>query len=288
MNMDDFVRGGDGGAVDLELDDACNAYAVTIISGADYLRQLAPDGTLTTWTGVTNLDMGEVAARRRLGGEFGAGEVGEIALTYICCTTCGCTGSDPQGVARLDRGGAVSLPMVIVAMPSAGTGPFGHSVLDTGPNGLAWGRDRRLYVGNVMAQGDLVRADLDAMSTMEIHRLPARIHASATFDPRSLLVALEGGDVWRVSTDGPERVLWASLGEDVTSVVRDPFTGRVYVSTSSARIVEFDRAGTRLSELTSTGLLGRLAYSPDGGLYFLVHGWAMRAEVRRYDLPAAL
>ena len=289
MNMANFIGGGDGGATDLELDDACHAYTVTTISGTDYLRQLAPDGTLTVWNGVTNLNMGEVAALRVPGGEFGTGALGEVALTYVCCAACGCVSADPQGVARLDRESATtSLPMVVVAMPSDGDGPFGHRTLDTGPFGLTWGRDRRLYVGNVTSQGDLVRADLETGATTEIHRLPARVHASAPFDLRSLLVAIEGGAVWRVSVDGPARAPWAELGEDVTSLVRDPFTGRVYASLASARIVELAADGTMLGELTpAPSGRGRLAYAPDGHLYHLVLGWPTSAEVTRYELPGS-
>ena len=289
MNAADFLRGGDGGALDLEFDDACNAYAVTTISGADYLRQLAPDGTLTTWTGVTNLNMGEVAALRLPGGEFGDGSLGEVALTYVCCAACGCMGSDPQGVARLDREGTSSLPMVIVAMPSPGEGPFGVPALDTGPFGLTWGRDRRLYVGNVTTQGDVVRADLTTGATSEIHRLPGRVHASATFDPESLLVAIAGGAIHRISTDGPETALFAEAGEDVTSLVRDPFTGGVYVAVRSGAIIWFDRDGTRLGELDpAPSAPGRLAYAPDGFLYHLVPGFPSTAAVTRYVLPATL
>lgn len=292
MNADDFVRGGDGGATDLEFDDACHAYTVTTISGTDYLRQLAPDGALTEWSGVTNLNMGEVAALRRPGGEFGTGDLGEVALTYVCCATCGCVSADPQGVARLDREDASSsLPMVIIAMPTAGDGPFGSPGLDTGPFGLTWGRDRRLYVGNVETNGDLVRADVEAGATTEIHRLPARITASATFDPRSLLVAVDGGEIHRVSTDGPEDETWATVGEDVTSMVRDPFSGRVYVSLASARILELEPDGTLRGELSPAPLhRGRLAYAPDGFLYHLVLAYPVpaNAAVTRYALAPTL
>jgi len=290
MNMDDFLRGGDGGAVDLELDDACNAYIVTVISGQDHLRQLAPDGTLTVWDGVTNLDMGEVAVRRIAGDEFGTAEgEGQVALTYACCETCGCTGSDPQGVARLDRAATDErLPMVIVATPSTGMGPFDRPVLDTGPYGLTWGRDNTLYVGNVTGQGDLVRADLDAGTTEELHRLPARIHASAVFDPRTLLVALDEGVVLRVSTSSSATAPWAELGEDVTSLVRDPFTGRVYASVASGRVLELSAAGEQLGVWQEPGERGRLAYAADGALYYLIAGWERRAEVLRYPLPATL
>ncbi len=290
MNMDDFLRGGDGGAFDFELDDACNAYVVTMISGTDYLRQLAPDGTLTEWDGVTNLNMGEVAVRRLPGGEFGTGDgLGQVALTYICCATCGCVSSDPQGVARLDRTGSTSLPMVIVASPSTGMGPFQSPQLDTGPYGLTWGRDNTLYVGNVDGQGDLVRADLDTGDTATVHTLPARIHASAVFDVRSLLVATDEGVTYRVATDSDAVQPWADIGEDVTSLVRDPFTGHVFISVTSSRILEYAPDGTMLGELDpAPASRGRLAYSPDGSLYYLISGFPTRAELLRYELPATL
>lgn len=289
MNQDDFLRGGDGGAFDFELDDGCNAYIVTMISGTDYLRQLAPDGTLTIWSGVTNLNMGEVAVRRIEGDEFGSGEsLGQVALTYTCCATCGCVSADPQGVARLDREGTVSLPMVITATPSPGMGPFQSATLDTGPYGLTWGRDNTLYVGNVTALGDLVRASLDDGTIEEIHRLPARIHASAVFDRRSLLVAVDEGIVHRVSTSSTASEVWAEIGEDVTSLVRDPFTGRIYVSVTSSRILEYTAGGALLGEWQAPGQRGRLAYSPDGHLYYLIVGWPTTAEVLRYPLPSTL
>jgi hypothetical protein len=39
---------------------------VTLRSGTDYLRRLKPDGDLTEWTGVANLNMGEVKVLRSL------------------------------------------------------------------------------------------------------------------------------------------------------------------------------------------------------------------------------
>lgn len=284
MREDDFLLG----AVDLEFDDVCNAYAVTTLSGPDYLRELTPEGILTVSTGVTNLNMGEVAVLRRPGGEFGDGALGEAALTYVCCAACGCvTGDDgdPQGVARLDREGAERLPMVVIALPSAGDGPFGDPIYDTGPFGLTWGRDRSLYVGNVTAQGDLVRADLTAGTSDEIARFDARIHASANFGRESLLVALAGGAIHRVSIEGAASALWADVGADVTGLVRDPFTGRVYVAVFGGRILELDRDGTILGELDSAARSGRLAYAPDGFLYHLA---IAPAELTRYPLPTSL
>ena len=286
LNAEDFLLGGDGGAFDLEFDDACNAYAVTMISGTDYLRQLAPDGTLTVSAGVTNLNMGEVVVLREPGGEFGVGDgLGEVALTYICCAACGCVGADPQGVARLDRAGTTSLPMVVIAMPSAGLGPWASPLLDTGPYGLTWGRDNRLYIGNVTAQGDLVRADLDTGETLEIHRFDARILATATFDASSLLVALEGGRIVRASVDTAAQAEFADLGAHATSLVRDPFTGRVYVALATGVIVERNADGSERGEFTDVGTPVRIAYAADGYLYALEPGWPRPGAITRYALP---
>ncbi|MCS6857171.1 MAG: hypothetical protein NZM37_05625 [Sandaracinaceae bacterium] len=285
LNQPDFLLGGDGGIFDLEFDDACHAYAVTMISGPDYLRQLSPDGHLNVWTGVTNLNMGEVAILRRPGNEYGGTEVGEVALTYICCLTCGCVAADPQGVARLNRSSGM-LPMVITATPTTGSGPFGNSVVDTGPYGLTWGRDRRLYVGNVQTNGDLVVADLVAGGTREIHRFSRRIHATAVYNNESLLVALEGGEIWRVSTEGSARLLLIAIGEDVTGMVRDPFTGRIYVALRNGRVLELDRSGGMRRELRPAGRPPvRLTYAPDGAIYTLIPAWPWRAEARIERIP---
>lgn len=285
MNMPDFLRGGENGLVDLEFDDACHAYGVTTISGVDYLRELSPDGTLTIYDGVTNLNMGEVAVLRPYSTEFETSP-GEVALTYTCCLTCGCVGADPQGVARLDREGASSLPMVLTAVASDATGPFGIRVLDGGPFGLTWGRDRTLYIGNVMVEGDLHRADLAAGTSGEIVRLGARVHATTTFDAGSLLVATAGGAIERVAVTGASHVPFAAMGEDVTSLVRDPFLGVVYVSLRSGAVKVLGADGSDAGELVAAGgAPGRIAYGPDGDLYYLRTGYPTLPMIERIALP---
>ena len=285
MNQPDFLRGGENGLVDLEFDDACNAYGVTTISGTDYLRELSPEGTLVETPGVTNLNMGEVAVLRPYASEFETSP-GEVALTYTCCLTCGCVGTDPQGVARLDRAGTIRLPMVLTAVASDATGPFGIQVLDGGPFGLTWGRDRTLYVGNVVLDGDLHRADLVAGTSGEIARLSGRIHATTTFDARSLLVATAGGTVHRVATDGSTQAVFAEVGQDVTSLTRDPFLGVVYVSLRDGSIVRLGADGSAMGELVPLGgAVGRIAYAPDGALYYLRTGYPTLPVIERVELP---
>lgn len=286
LQQADFLRGGDNGITDIELDDACNAYGVTIVSGPDFLRQVAPDGTLTVTTGVTNLNMGEVAVLRPYTGEFG-GSPGEVALTYTCCVACGCVGTDPQGVSHLDRATG-TLPIVVTATPSTGTGPFGTVTLDSGPYGLTWGRDRTLYVGNVQHEGDLVRADLTLGTSASIADLGMRVYATATFDASSLLVAIADGSIVRIGTDGMHTAPWASGTPAVTSLVRDPFTGRVYVSRADGTVASYAADGTSPTMIAPAGVSGRIAYSPDGALYYLHTGFGGGITLERIELPTTL
>ena len=288
MNMGDFLLHTDstGGAFDLEFDEACFAYAVTVISGTDYLRQLGPDGTLTVWDGVANLNMGEVAVLRPIGGEFGSREdPGEVALTYICCATCGCVGEDPQGVARLDREGASSLPMVIEATPSVGSAPWGSPSLDTGPYGLTWGRDRTLYVGNVSTNGDLVRADLETGARTEIHQFDGRVLATAVFGRDSLVIALEGGKLLVASTSTDSSRELTTLDGEVTSLFRDWLTGHLFVALGDGRVLELDADGTMAGALEPFGGPVRIAASPDGYLYALDPGFPRPGAISRTELP---
>ena len=151
----------DVGGIDFA--DDCTAWMVTLRSGTDYLRRLTPDGELSEWAGVANLNMGEVKVLRsltipQLTASFPVTldptppspkeGLGEVAISYTCCPTCGCQADPPQGVARLVEGDPNNpLPIVIIAQQTQGNGPFGSSGADAGPHGLTWGVDRVLYVG---------------------------------------------------------------------------------------------------------------------------------------------
>ena len=301
LNQGDFVGSlvnmrDEEGAFDLDFDEICNAYAVTMISGPDYLRQLTPDGTFTEWDSTTNLNMGQVAVLRALAGEFKV--IGDIAATYICCATCGCieTGADGRlGVVHLDRTSTTRpLPNVIPAKPSTGTGPFHSATLDTGPYGLTWGGDKSLYVGNVDANGDLVRLDLSAAPPVQtkIATFPARVIAATPYDVGRLLVALEGGKVQLMITKTGSSVAWATLPGDVTSIKRDRFTGRVYaeVSTTPPQIFELTADGATQTLFQKPPRLGRIAIAPDGFLYHLsvfpAVGWkTTKDSIVRWALP---
>ncbi len=283
------------GAFALDFDDLCNAYAVTMISGPDYLRQLAPDGTLTTWTSTTNLNMGEVAVRETFVDD--TLQVGDIAATYICCASCGCveTGLDGRlGVVRLDRTSASRpLPNVLPSAQTSGAGPFGNPSVDTGPYGLTWdGAQNALYVGNSQANGELSRVNLAAATSAVVATFPGRITAARAFDVGSLILAVEGGVIYRYDVVAQTFAVWATVAAHATSLRRDLFTGDVFaeIATTPPQIVRISEDGAAVTTFQTAPYLGRIAIAPDGYLYHVSVWpnvlWNGGTSIVRWALPA--
>lgn len=269
---DDAFR---AGLVDLEFDPACTAWGVTLISGPDYLRSISPGGQAASYPGVTNLNMGEVSVLQDIivPKSGGAGpkplppEDLEVALSYICCSSCGCQlQSTPQGVSRFEPATS-TLPLVIPSQTfTDGAGPFDAYVIDTGPAGLTYGTDRVLYVGNVDVNGDYHRLDLATNEKTVVTTFGARVYASAPFDAISMLVALEGGDIHLLRLGDATSVVWATSDSPVTGLVRDFFDGSVYVARQDGGIWKYAEDGQGALAWTAKGP-SRLAIAPDGYLY---------------------
>lgn len=304
----------------LEFADDCTAWMVTLRSGTDYLRRLRPDGTLTEWPGVSNLNMGEVKVLKAvtppagivvghpdaLAGTPGASPgrstphaltgvpaggvegLGEVALTYTCCSSCGCFTDPPQGVARLVEDDPVNpLPLVIEAVITQGTGPFGSPGADSGPFGLTWGIDRVLYVGNSTANGDIVTADLDAGTQSALSTLSGRITAGAPVSAAHLLLAIEGGQVYRFNVHTLAAELVVELGDDVTSLSHDAFDGRVYAGLRGLDIVVIEPRSGSAEPFDVMPGLGRVTVSPNGQLWFSPVAILEANPIGAYDLPDA-
>ncbi|HLM71744.1 MAG TPA: hypothetical protein VK459_03600 [Polyangiaceae bacterium] len=284
------------GIVDLEFDPACGAWAVTLLSGPDYLRSIGTDGKVTTYTGVTNLNMGEVAVLQQIitprSGptiDFQDAAGLDVALSYICCETCGCiiNSSQPQGVARLDPTTGM-LPIVIPSETyTKGTGPYGANVTDTGPAGVTYGLDQVLYVGNVKVNGDYYRLDLKTQAQTLVATLPARVYASAPFDAVTMLVALEGGDIHLVRPGSGEVTKWATSDQPVTGMIRDFFDGSIYIARFDGSILKYDEKGTASAFQTSK-YPARLSIAPNGWLYALASPppyYAHKPIIERWELP---
>lgn len=273
------------GLVDLDFDPDCGAWGATLVSGPDHLRTISPGGTVSSFDGVTNLNMGEVSVLKQVvipqsapGGPGPhmpnvppAPPIGlDVALTYICCATCGCQlQTTPQGVARFDPA-TEALPLVIPSATfTSGNGPFGSPIIDTGPSGLSYGLDRVLHVGNVNVNGDFYRLDLASAESTLVTTFPARVHASTPFDAVHMLVALEGGEIRSLRPKDGTSTLFATSDKPVVGMVRDFFDGSVYVARSDGTIFVYDDAGVGALYQTAAQAT-RIAIAPDGYLYGLV------------------
>jgi hypothetical protein len=289
----------------IDFTDECIAWMVTLRSGTDYLRRLTPDGTLTQWAGVANLNMGEVKVLRRLTNPqltvplgLAAEPVppplpkegyGEVAIAYTCCPTCGCQANPPQGVARLVEEDLVKpLPIVIVAMATQGNGPFGSTAADAGPQGLTWGADRVLYVGNSTANGDYNSADLDKAEQAVEFKFAARVTASAPVSPAHLLVALDGGEVYRFNVLTKQTELVIDLMSDVTSLSHDAFTGLVYAGLASLEVVELHPFTGEVASYQKMPGKGRVAVSPSGKLWYTPVKYIANLPLSAWDLPNSI
>jgi hypothetical protein len=280
----------DGGLQDLDFDPSCTAWGVTTISGPDHLRSIDPSGKVTEYTGLTDLDMGEVSALRGRKGEFGT-TLKAVALTYTC--VCGCTPSaaSQQGVAQLDFAMS-TLPFRIPSSTvTTGAGPFGLPCVDGGPFGLSFGLDEVLYVGNVNANGDYFATDLAKGGMTRLHTYEKRVHASSPFDKRGMLIAIEGGEVWVQPVLGasgvPSKLI--TLAADVTSIVRDSWSGRVYAELRDKSIVSFAPDGSDLKTFATAPDQGRITTAPDGFVYHVTLGWpATKTSIVRFPMPTKL
>jgi hypothetical protein len=282
------------GLVDLELDPTCTAWGVTLISGPDYLRSISPDGLVNSYPGVTNLNMGEVSVLQDIVVPKSGGpkpvppEDLEVALSYICCSACGCQlQSTPQGVSRFEPETS-TLPLVIPSQTfTDGAGPFGATVIDTGPAGLTYGTDRVLYVGNVDVNGDYHRLDLATNDKTVVTTFGARVYASTPFDALSMLVALEGGEIHLLRLTDATSKVWATSDSPVTGLVRDSFDGSVYVARKDGSIWKYSEDGQGAPEQTAEGP-SRLTIAPDGYLYAIQLGPSFADSsptFARWELP---
>lgn len=294
----------------LDFADDCNAWMVTLRSGTDYLRRMTPAGDLSEWPGVANLNMGEVKVLKALNPQFPApgiddfqgplgegqgppqtvgGDLGEVAITYTCCPTCGCQADPPQGVARLLEGDPQPLPIVIVGIATQGNnGPFGGTAADAGPMGLTWGDDLRLYVGNSMANGNFDTADLGLGTQDMLTQFDSRVTAAAPISAVHLLVALDTGELLRFNTAINQTTFLVDLEVGVTSLSHDSFTGMVYAGLADLSVVEVDPFTGEFLDFQTMPGKGRVAVSPDGKLWYVPARYAGgNLPLSNWDLPSS-
>jgi hypothetical protein len=291
----------------LDFADDCTAWAVTVSGAQEFVRRLTPDGVLTEWGANGDYDLGEVRVLRQLtvpqltvAPDAQVTAVpdpprvegyGEVALTYICCPTCGSCANNPnaRGVARLvEEDAAMPLPIVIFAEPTQGTGPWDEYHLDAGPQGLTWGEDRVLYVGNTQTDGQFDTADLEAATVDPVHLFADRVTAATAISPVHLLVAVHPGTLHRLNTATLDVEFVVDMMSGVTSLSHDAFNGDVYVGLADLSVVRIRPFTGELEDFAAMPSKGRVAVSPGGNLWYTPVKYISDAPLSSWPLPTTL
>ncbi len=291
----------------LDFADDCTAWGVTISGGQEFVRRLTSAGEYVSFGAIGDYDLGEVRVLRHLTvpqrtvlpdtvitAEVTPTHVegyGEVAVTYVCCPTCGDCANNPlaRGVARLvEEDPNMPLPIVIPAEATQGTGPFGNNALDGGPQGLTWGNDRVLYVGNTSANGQFETADLEAGTVAPVLLFADRTTASAAISPVHLLVAVHPGMLYRLNTVTMESDFVVDLMSGVTSLSHDAFNGDVYASLANLEVVRVRPFTGDVEPFAVMPVIGRIAVSPAGSLWFTPVKYLNNVPLASWPLPTSL
>ena len=142
-----------------------------------------------------------------------------------------------------------------------------------------------LYVGNSTANGDYNSANLDKMEQAVEAKFVARVTASAPISPVHLLVALDGGQVYRFNVLTKEAELAVDLMSDVTSLSHDAFSGLVYAGLASLEVVEIEPFTGEVAAFNKMPGKGRVAVSPSGKLWYTPVKYLQNLPLSAWDLP---
>ena len=144
-----------------------------------------------------------------------------------------------------------------------------------------------MYVGNSTNNGEYNTANLDKMTQDIVYTFNARVTASAPISPVHLLVALDGGDVYRFNTLTKQAEFALDLMADVTSLSHDPFTGDVYAGLSTLDVVRIEPFTGTFEVFAMMPDKGRVAVSPSGKLWFTPVKWVNDLQLTSWPLPAS-
>lgn len=227
------------GISDIAFDDTCTLYAVTIISGTDYLYRIDPTGAVSIVAGLEDWDFTALGVR---------GD-GETWMSH--------TNDDEAGVARLNGDAVETI--------ASGTYLYGGSVFTN----VYVGRDASslaiddayLWIPNLNAEGELVRLDLATYGTTLLVTLSDRVEGIALDSAGEVLVTV-GAELWRVNPGSGAASLEHEFGAGVFDIVID-YDDTVYAETQDGEVVTWDGV---VEEVYAFGLVGegKLAISPDG------------------------
>jgi len=231
---------------DIDFDDMGNTYLVTLISGADWVEQLAPDGSVTQLGNVDNSNLGMVAVKPD-GSSIMARDDSRNRLVFW----------NAEGQ-RTDMPQSIGIDLPEAHNNFRMTSPTG---LDYGPDGLWW-------LGNHAESGDVCNmTDVGVVNCVAL--LPDPVYSISMSLPNNIYVAA-GTKIYRLSTEGGEPVVIADLGVHIFSIAAERFTGELFAETIDGKIWRIGGVTGEVSAfLQNLNERGFLEVGPDLQLYRL-------------------
>ncbi len=253
---------------DLDFDAVGNTYYAEYISGKDSLHRVAPDGTKTTYLGVSNWNLG-----------FGASnpDASIIIGAYAW--------SSVPAIALVDDANILQ-PLFNVPKP-VGCASWAHNSGYTicGPADPEWGHDGLFYAGNVSGVGNIDSFDASGEGSLStVATVPDFVVTVATL-PTQELFAGGGKTAWQIDKAGGTVTELATFDSWVISMSASLLHGKLYVEENGGKIWEIDwLAGTKTLKFSGLSEKAFLTVGPDFRLYRIRGKTDTASTIEVYDL----
>ena len=249
---------------DLDFDGLGNAYYAEFISGVDRMHRVAPNGTKTTYTGISDYNLG-----------FGAASWdGSIVSGAYSGTT-------PRGVLLVDSNNVMQYLHAVAHNTCSTWNIDGYALC--GPMDPEWGFDNWFYVGNLSGSGDVSRYNLTTKEV--IVTLPAFVVSIATTSDLRLWAAA-GNKLYSIDRVNGTYSEVATLGSAIVSISASQLHQRVYVERVGGVIESVSYAGTVTPFLSGFTRPAFITVGPDFALYRIEGMVDDYSAITRHELPA--
>ena len=102
-----------------------------------------------------------------------------------------------------------------------------------------------------------------------------------------MLVALDGGTLYRFNAQTQQAEFVVDLMSDVTSLAHDAFTGHVYAGLANLEVVRVAPFSGEVEPFQTMPGVGRVAVSPSGKLWYTPIKYLAALPLQSWDLPAS-
>lgn len=249
---------------DLDFDGLGNAYYAEFISGVDRMHRVAPNGTKTSYTGISDFNLG-----------FGAASWDGTIVSGAY------SGTTPRGVLLVDGNNVMQYLHAVAHLSCSSWTIDGYALC--GPMDPEWGFDNWFYVGNLSSSGDVSRYNLTTKEV--VVTLPAFVVSVATTSDLKLWAAA-GNKLYSIDRVNKTFAEVATFGSTIVSISASQLHQRIYVERVGGIIESVTYGGTITPFLSGFSRPAFITVGPDFALYRIEGRVNAASTITRTPLPA--